>query len=73
MNRGLEDALFARGYEVLFAIGFGERPDGSYSIKIAANPAVRQLSEKTWHVTRDTIIKALDRLMTVELDDLEIE
>ena len=73
MNRGLEAALDARGYDCLFAIGIGQRADGTHSIKIAAHPGVRQLDEETWRVTRATIIAAIDKLMASELDDLEIE
>ena len=73
MIRGLEEALEQRGYTCLFAIGFGTRADGSYSVKIAACPEVRSLELETWRVMRHTIIGALDRLMSLPLDDLEIE
>lgn len=72
-TRSLEDALAARGYTCLFAIGFGERPDGTFSIKVAAHPGVKRLHGQTWDVCRQTIIGALDKLMASPLDDLEIE
>ena len=73
-RKHLEQALEERGYITLFAIGCGERPDGSASIKIAARPGVRNLAgTEVWRVMRQTIIDALDRLMSVPMDDLEIE
>ena len=69
----LDAALEARGYTVLFSIGFGQRADGTYTIKIAADPGVRRLTGKTWAVMRDTIIGAIDKLMATPLDDLERE
>ena len=68
-----EDALIARGYVPLMCIGFGERADGSYSIKLAASPVIRRLSPETWAVMRQTIIGALDRIATEPMDDLEWE
>lgn len=72
-KRDLGAALEERGYTVLFSVGFGERTDGVYSIKVAAHPAVRQLSGQTWQVMRQTMVDAIDKLMASPFDDLEIE
>lgn len=72
-KRDLGAALEERGYTVLFAIGHGRRIDGKWSIKVAAHPGVRTLSEQSWQTTRQIIIDALDKLMASPLDDLEIE
>ena len=68
-----EDALIARGYTPIMCIGFGERADGTYSIKLAAHPVIRRLSPETWADMRQTIIGALDRIVSEPLDDLEFE
>ena len=68
-----EDALIARGYTPLICVGIGLRPDGSYSIKLAAAPAIRSLNPETWATVRQTIIGAMDRLIETPLDDLEHE
>lgn len=68
-----EDALIERGYTPLICVGFGQRPDGTYSIKLAAAPVIRSLDPKTWSVMRQTIIGAIDQLISQPLDDLEIE
>ena len=74
MSANLQAALEARGYVCLLAIGMGTRPDGMPSIKIAANPGIRNLRDThEWRVMRQTIMHAIDRLMASELDDLEIE
>ena len=73
MSKGFEQALEARGYTVLMAVGFGERIDGTYSIKLASSPILRNISEGTWQATRETIIRAMDRMRIAPLDDLEIE
>ena len=70
----LQDALEERGYLALLCVGMGARQDGVTSIKIAANPGIRNLrNSREWLVMRQTIISAIDRLMESELDDLEIE
>ena len=70
----LQDALEERGYMALLCVGMGTRQDGVASIKIAANPVIRNLrNSREWLVMRQTIISAIDRLMESELDDLEIE
>ena len=68
-----EDALIERGYTPLICIGVGERPDGVYSVKLAASPVLRQLSPETWRIMRETIIGAMDRLIIEPMDDLEWE
>ena len=68
-----EEALAARGYIALICVGFGSRPDGAYSVKIAAHPVLRQFKPETWVVVRKTIIGALDKLIAEPLDDLEWE
>ena len=72
-NKSFERSLETRGYTVLMAVGFGERIDGTYSIKLVSSPILRNLSEGTWQATRKTIIRAMDRMRTSPLDDLEIE
>lgn len=73
-RKHLEQALAERGYVTLFAIGCGQRPNGTSSIKIAARPGVRNLAgTEHWTIMRQTIHDALDRLMDVPMDDLEIE
>lgn len=70
----LQDALEARGYLALLCVGVGTRQDGMASIKIAANPGVRNLrNTREWYTMRLTIFNAIDKLMTSELDDLELE
>ena len=74
MSTNLQDALEARGYTALLCVGMGTRPDGRPSIKIAANPGIRNIrNTHEWLVMRQTIMSAIDRLMASELDDLEIE
>ena len=68
-----EAALEARGYTPLICIGFGERPDGMYSVKIAAHPVIRSFKPETWAVLRQTIIGAMDKMLSEPLDDLEWE
>ena len=65
-------ALRERGYTPLIAIGFGERADGTYSVKVAAHPALRSLHAATWTVTLATIMQALARIHSDPLDDMEI-
>ena len=71
--KSFEQALEQRGYTVLLSVGFGRRIDGTWSIKLAASPALRQFSPETWKAVRETIIGALDRLIETPLDDLERE
>lgn len=71
--KSFEKALEQRGYTVLLSVGFGRRIDGTWSIKLAASPALRQFSPETWGSVRETIIGALDRLIETPLDDLERE
>ena len=66
-------ALEDRDYVILLAIGHGQRPDGTFTIKVAAHPVIRTLPRATWQATRETIIGAIDKLMASPLDDLEIE
>lgn len=73
VGKSFEAALEAKGYTVIMAVGFGERIDGTYSIKLASSPLLRGLSEGTWRMTRETIIRAMDRMRESPLDDLEIE
>lgn len=68
-----ERSLEQRGYTCLFCVGFGQRIDGSHSIKLAASPVLRGLTEEAWQATRETIIRALDRMRDSPLDDLEFE
>ena len=68
-----EDALIARGYTPLMCVGFGERADGTYTIKLAASPVIRHLSPEMWTVLRQTIIGAMDRIIAEPMDDLEWE
>ena len=68
-----EDALIARGYTPLICIGVGQRADGTYSVKLAASPVLRQLSPETWKVMKQTIIGAMERIVTEPMDDLEWE
>ena len=68
-----ETALEARGYTPLICIGFGERPDGTYSVKIAAHPVLRSFRPTTWAVVRQTIMDALDKVVSEPMDDLEWE
>lgn len=67
---GLAAVLEERGYTVLFAIGQGQRPDGSYSIQVAAHPVIRELSEETWQVTRGIIVATIDKIRDSVADDL---
>ena len=71
--RSFEQALEQRGYTVLISVGFGQRPDGSWSIKLAASPVIRQLTPTLWAGVRETIIGAMDKLINTPLDDLETE
>ena len=71
--KSYERALEQRGYTVLISVGFGQRPDGTWSIKLAASPALRGFSQETWQSVRDTIVGALDRMYETPLDDLEME
>ena len=64
----LVDALEERDYVVLAAIGFGTRPDGNYSCKVAAHPVLRTFTPAQF----DIIVRALVHMYEVPLDDLEI-
>lgn len=68
-GRYLVDALEERGYTVLAAIGFGTRPDGHYSCKIAAHPVLRTFTQEQF----DVIVRALVRMYEAPLDDLELK
>ncbi len=67
--RALED----RGYVCLIAVGFGTRPDGAYSVKVAASPALRSLSSETWATTLRTIYQAIDLMHSTPMDDMETD
>ena len=71
--KSFERALEQRGYTVLISVGFGQRPDGTWSIKLAASPVIRQLTPTLWAGVRETIIGAMDKLINTPLDDLETE
>ena len=73
MTKSYERALEARGYTVLLSVGFGHQADGSWTIKLAASPAIRKFSPETWVIVRETIIGALDKMIETPLDDLECE
>lgn len=68
----LQEAILEAGYEPLIIVGFGIRPDGAFSLKTGAHPAIRTISEETWQVMRQTIDRALDRLREAPLDDLDV-
>lgn len=71
--KSFERALEQRGYTVLLSVGFGQRLDGAWSIKLASSPVLRQFTPETWAGIRQTIIGALDKLVSTPLDDLETE
>ncbi len=71
--KSFERALEQRGYTVLLSVGFGQRPDGTWTIKLASSPVLRQLKPSDWQAVRDTIIGAIDKLISTPLDDLETE
>ena len=73
VGRGFEAALEARGYTVLLSVGFGEKPDGSYSLKVAASPVLKTVSEENWMVILETLVGALLKMRATPMDDLEIE
>jgi hypothetical protein len=74
VSRDLQAAIEDKGYLCIAAIGLGTRPDGAASVKIAANPGIRNLrGTREWQVIRQTIMDSLDRLMESPLDDLEIQ
>ena len=72
MHAKLQETILAAGYEPLIIVGFGTRADGQFSLKVGANPAVRNVSDDTWRIMRETIERALDRLRESPLDDLDI-
>ena len=65
----LVDALEEREYVVLAAIGFGTKPDGNYSCKIAAHPILRTFTPAQF----DIVVRALVRMYEAPLDDLELK
>jgi hypothetical protein len=68
----LGDALVAVGYRPFLAVGLGEGTRGELRLRLAGEArVVRQVSDANWQVIRDTLIKSLDRLRTLPLDDLE--
>lgn len=71
MTPDFTKALEEQGYTVLFVIGFKEDRD-DYRIKLAAAPAVRMLSPRTWDALVLTITETLDQLYEAPMDDLEI-
>ena len=71
MKISLEEAILAAGYEPLIIVGFGSQ-NGQFSLKVGANPAIRTVREETWELIRATVIKSLDRLRDLPMDDLEI-
>ena len=70
-RKSYEAALEAHGYTVLMSVGFGMRPDGAYSLKLAASPMLKSVSDEHWEMIRDTLIKSLDQLRETPMDDLE--
>ncbi len=67
----LEAALAEDGYVTLVCFGFKQMADGEYVLRIAANVAVKTMSELAWQGTRECMIAALDTLRDTPLDDLE--
>lgn len=65
----LAEALEEKGYVVLAAIGFGTRPDGTYSCKVAAHPVLRSFTHEQFLV----VVNALVKMYTTPLDDLDIQ
>ena len=68
----LQEAILAAGYEPLIIVGFGTRAGGQFSLKVGANPAVRNVSDETWQMITETINRALNNLREKPLDDLDI-
>ncbi len=67
----LESALAEDGYVTLVCFGFKQKANGEYVLRIAANVAVKTMSERAWQGTRECMLSALDRLRETPLDDLE--
>lgn len=71
MKMSLEAAILAAGYEPLIIVGFGSQ-NGQFTLKVGANPAVRTVRDETWELIRETVIRSLDRLRELPMDDLEV-
>ena len=68
----LGNALINAGYFPILAVGLGEDAQGKLRLRLAGEASVvRQVSDTHWQVIRETLIKSLDRLRSLPLDDLE--
>ena len=68
----LGDALIKVGYLPILAVGIGEDENGHMRLRLAGEArVVRRVSDRHWEGIRETLIKSLDRLRSLPLDDLE--
>lgn len=67
----LQEAILAAGYEPLIIVGFGVRPNGSFSLKVGAHSVVRKVSNEVWEEIREVLDRALDRIRELPMDDLD--
>ena len=67
----ISEALTEAGYVVFFAAGVGIDDKGMPRMRAGADAnIVRKLSESSWAIMRETLIRELDMLRSAPLDDL---